>query len=136
MARGPVQHRRIAAVHGVSGEGTRPTPDRAPLTPGAVDFASAPPPTPTRSPRWRPCVPSAPTVASGQRLVETVGLVRSPGALRLLTQVATDDGEAAVVRAAALAGPGGLPAHPRCRGLPHAGAARAAPRPRAPARGA
>ena len=59
------------------------------------------------------------------RLVETVGLVTSPAALRLCTEVAGDDSEAAVVRAAALAALGELLADPGCRAAPDAAAARA-----------
>ncbi len=59
------------------------------------------------------------------RLVETVGLVPSPAALELLTEVAGDDGEAVAVRAAALAALGDLLADPGCRAAPGAAAARA-----------
>ncbi|MFL6079952.1 MAG: glycosyltransferase [Ornithinibacter sp.] len=71
-------------------------------------------------------MPSQREAGARTRLVETVGLVRSPAALRLLTQVAVDDGEVAVVRAAALAALGDLLADPGCRVVTDAAAARAA----------
>jgi glycosyltransferase involved in cell wall biosynthesis/HEAT repeat protein len=60
------------------------------------------------------------------RLVETVGLVPRRASLSLLTQVASDDGEAADVRAAALSGLGDLLTEPGCRVVPEAAPARAA----------
>ena len=70
-------------------------------------------------------VPSEQDPEARARLVETVGLAPSPAALRLLTEVAGDDGEAGVVRAAALAALGDLLADPGCRAAPDAAAARA-----------
>ncbi len=70
-------------------------------------------------------LPSERDPGARARLVETVGLVPRPTALRLLTEVAGDDGEAAVVRAAALAAMGDLLADPGCRVAPDAAAARA-----------